>query len=77
MHHRKPLLVIFVLLVDRIPIIAPPKKRGPGRPKVTPDRLIVKALVIMVIRRLYSAYSLLAFLEQDTALMHELCCVDG
>ena len=37
-----------------------------------PDRMIVKALVIMVIRRLYSAYSLLAFLEQDTALIYEL-----
>ena len=75
MLHQKPLLVIFVLLVDRIPITAPPKKRGPGRPKVYPDRLIVKALVIMVIRRLYSAYSLLAFLEQDTALTHELRAV--
>jgi hypothetical protein len=39
---------------------------------VYPDRLIVKALVIMVVRRLYSAYSLLAFLEQDTALTQEL-----
>jgi hypothetical protein len=34
--------------------------------------LIVKALVIMVIRRLYTAYSLLAFLEQDTALTQAL-----
>ena len=75
MLHQKPLLVIFVLLVDRIPVTAPPKKRGPGRPKVYPDRLIVKALVIMVIRRLYSAYSLLAFLEQDTALTRELRAV--
>jgi hypothetical protein len=36
------------------------------------DRIIVKALVIMVIRRLYSAYSLLAFLEQETALTRQL-----
>jgi hypothetical protein len=72
MLHQKPLLVIFVMLVDRIPMSAPAKKRGPGRPKVYPDRLIVKALVIMVVRRLYSAYSLLAFLEQDTALTQEL-----
>jgi hypothetical protein len=34
--------------------------------------MIVKALVIMIIRRLYSAYSLLAFLEQETALTREL-----
>ena len=63
MVHQKPLLVTFVVLVDRIPMPAPPKKRGRGRPKVYPDRLIVKALIIMVVRRLYSAYSLLAFLE--------------
>jgi hypothetical protein len=61
-----------VTLVDRIPIPAPPKKRGRGRPKVYSDRLIVKALIIMVVRRLYSAYSLLTFLAQDTALTREL-----
>jgi len=36
------------------------------------DRLISKALVIMIIRRLYSAYGLLAFLDQDTDLTHAL-----
>ena len=72
MLHQKPLLVIFELLVDRIPMPTPPKKRKRGRPKVYPDGLIVKALVIMIIRRLYSAYSLLAFLEQDTVLTSEL-----
>jgi len=75
MLHQKPLLVTFVMLVDRIPMSAPPKKRGRGRPKVYPDRLIVKALIIMVVRRLYSAYSLLAFLGQDTALTRELCAL--
>jgi hypothetical protein len=68
MLQREPLLVTLVKLVDHIPMPAPPEKRGRGRPKVYADRLIVKALVIMVIRRLYTAYSLLAFLEQDTAL---------
>lgn len=72
MLHQKPLLVTFVMLVDRIPMTASPKKRGPGRPKVYPDRLIVKALIIMVLRRLYTAYSLLAFLDQDTPLTREL-----
>lgn len=69
---QKPLIVILILLVDRIPIPAPPNKCGPGRPKVYPDRLIIKALVIMIIRRLYTAYSLLAFLKQDTVLTQEL-----
>jgi hypothetical protein len=75
MLHQKPLLVTFVLLVDRIPMPMPPKKRSRGRPKVYPDRLIVKALIIMIVRRLYSAYSLLAFLEQDTVLTRELCAL--
>jgi hypothetical protein len=65
---RAPLLVTLVKLVDRIPMPELPPKRGRGRPKVYADRLIVKALVIMIIRRLYSAYSLLAFLDQDTDL---------
>ncbi len=59
---QEPLLVILVRLVDCIPWPEEPDgKRGRGRPKTYTDRLIVKDLVIMVIRRLYSAYSLLAF----------------
>jgi hypothetical protein len=69
---REPLLVMLVKLVDRIAMPEPPPKRGRGRPKVYADRLIVKALVVMVIRRLYSAYSLLAFLDQDTDLTRAL-----
>src|SRR5512139_1880166 len=65
---REPLLVTLVNLVDRIPMPEPPQKRGRGRPKVYAERLIVKALVIMVIRRLYTAYSWLAFLDQDSDL---------
>jgi hypothetical protein len=72
MLHREPLLVTLVKLVDRLPMPVPPKKRGRGRPKEYTDRLILKALVIMIIRRLYSAYSLLAFLEQDTTLTQAL-----
>lgn len=69
---QEALLVTLVKLVDCIPLPAPPPKRGRGRPTVYPDHLILKALVIMVIRRLYSAYSLLAFLEQETPLTQEL-----
>lgn len=69
---REPLLVTLVKLVDRIPVPPEPGKRGRGRPKEYPDRIIVKALVIMVIRRLYTAYSLLAFLEQGTDLTNQL-----
>lgn len=69
---RKPLLVMLVLLVDGIPMPTEPAKHGRGRPKTYSDRLIVKALLIMVIRRLYTAYSLLAFLAQETELTNQL-----
>lgn len=69
---REALLVTLVLLVDRIPMPPEPKKRRRGCPKTYSDRLMVKALVIMVIRRLYSPYSLLAFLEQETDLTQRL-----
>lgn len=72
MLQREPLLVTLVKLVDRIPDPPPPKHRKRGRPKTYPDKLIVKALIIMVIRRLYTAYSLLAFLKQETALTQQL-----
>jgi hypothetical protein len=69
---REPLLVTFIKLVDRIPAPPPLTKPKRGRPKTYPDKLIVKALIIMVIRRLYTAYSLLAFLEQDTVLTQQV-----
>lgn len=72
MLQREPLLVTFVKLVDCIPTGEAKRPRQRGRPKVYEDRLIVKALVIMIIRHLYSAYSLLAFLEQDTELTRQL-----
>jgi hypothetical protein len=72
MLHREPLLVTLVKLVDRIPMPEPPPKRERGRPKVYAERLMVKALVIMVIRCVYTAYSLLAFLDQDTDLTRSL-----
>lgn len=75
---QRSLLVSFVLLIDCIPLPPPPAKRKPGRPQDYSQKLILKALLIMIIRRLYSAYSLLAFLEQDDhvaqqlkALLHE------
>jgi hypothetical protein len=69
---KEPLLVIFLKLVERIPLPEAPAKRKRGHPDEYSDRLIIKALIIMVIRRLYTAYSLLAFLEQETELTHAL-----
>ncbi len=66
------ILVSLVVLVDRLPWPPEPPKRPRGHPKTSSDRLIVKALVIMIIRRLYTAYALLAFLDQDDPLPQQL-----
>jgi hypothetical protein len=68
----EPILVTLVRLVDWIPEPPTPVQRKRGRPKVDADGLIVKALIIRIIRRWYSATSLLAFLEQETALTRPL-----
>ena len=58
-------LVSLVVLIARLPWPPEPPKRPRGPPKTYSDRLMVKALVLMIIRRLYTAYALLAFLDQD------------
>lgn len=51
--------------MDRLPWPPEPAKRPRGRPPTYSDRLILKALVIMIIRRLSTAYALLTLLDQD------------
>jgi hypothetical protein len=72
LRHRS-LLVTLVQLVDRLPWPPEPATRPRGRPTTYSDRLMVKALVIMIIRRLYTAHALLAFLAQDDPLPQQLC----
>ena len=72
MLRQNSLLVSLVVLIDRLPWPAEPTSRPRGRPKTYSDRLVMKALVIMIIRRLYTAYALLAFLEQDDPLPRQL-----
>jgi hypothetical protein len=64
MLRHKSLRVSLILLVDRLPWPPEPAKRPRGRPTTYSDRLILKALVIMIIRRLSTAYALLTFLNQ-------------
>ena len=59
------LLVRLITLLDRVPLPPPPVRRAPGKPRFYSDHLILKALVVMIIRRLYTAWALLHFLEQD------------
>jgi Transposase DDE domain len=66
------ILVSLVKLVDQLPWPPAPDKRPRGCPRQYSDRLLLKALIIMIIRRLYSAYALLRFLEQDDAVVIKL-----
>jgi len=72
MIHQDSLLVTLVKLVDHIPMPSPPAKRDRGRPKFYPDRLFLKALVIMIVRHLHKVHELLSVLEQPTAEMQTL-----
>jgi len=69
---QESFLVTLVMMVDRIPTPPSPLKRGRGRPKVYPDRLFLKALVIMTVRHLHRPHELLSVLEQPTAEMQKL-----
>ena len=65
-------LVQLIRLVDRIPTPPPPPRRPRGRPVFYPERLFLKALVIMIVRRLHKVGELLAVLEEDTPQMREV-----
>jgi len=63
-------LLALVRLVDALPL--PPPLPGRGRPRVYSDRVFLKALVIMIVRRLPQVHLLLAVLDQPTAEMQQL-----
>ena len=49
------ILVSILWLVEQIPTPLPPGKRQRGRQALYSDPLFVKALLVMMIRRLYTA----------------------
>ena len=61
-------LVSVVKRMDRMPLPPPPPKRTRGRPVTSPDRLILKALVSLSIRRWYPAWAWWRGLEQTEPL---------
>lgn len=78
MIHEISILVTLVMLIDMIPMPAVLPKRG--RPNFYPDRLFLKAIVIMIVRGLHNVHTLLAVLEQPTPEMDRLralLMVDG
>ncbi len=64
-------LVTLVELVDRLPVPAA-LPVGRGRPRVYSDRLFLKALVIMIVKRLPTVPLLVAVLDQPTLEMQQL-----
>ena len=65
------LAVALVELIDRLPL-PPSPPRGRGRPRVYADRLFLKALVLMLVKRLSKVHLLLTVLDQPTAEMQQL-----
>ncbi len=60
------LLAQLVGLIDCVPTPPPPKRRPRGRPIVCSERLFLKALLIMIVRRLHKVGELLAVLKEPT-----------
>jgi hypothetical protein len=69
---QQTMLVTLVQLVDQLPVPPPAAKRGRGRPITYPDRLFLKAVVIMIVRHLHRVNELLCVLDQPTAEMQTL-----
>jgi len=72
MIEHETLLVTLVRLVEQIPMVAPPAKRKRGRPVTYPERLFLQALVIMIVRHLYTVHEFLSVLSEPTAEMQTL-----
>lgn len=66
------LLVSLVRLVDALPFPPSSSQRKRGRQPTYADRLLVKAVVIMIIRRVYTAWARLAFLQHADPVVAQL-----
>ena len=68
MVQQSSLLVALVDVIDLLPSPPVTRRDGPlgGRPPVYSDRLFLKALVIMLVRKVSTVSGLIAILEQPT-----------
>jgi Transposase DDE domain len=72
-HPPAPLLVQLLGMIDHLPPAPSAARRG--RPCVYAERLFLKAVVVMVVRRLPTVHALLAVLEQpDMATVRAALC---
>jgi hypothetical protein len=69
---QETVLVQLVSLIDRIPTPPPSARPCRGRPPVYSDGLFLKALVVMIVKRLHRVGELLAVLEEPTPEMRAL-----
>jgi hypothetical protein len=65
MSTQDTVLVQLIRLIERIPSPPPPSRRR-GRPIFYSEKLFLKALVVMIVRRLHRVGELLAVLEEPT-----------
>ena len=65
-------LVQLIRLVEHIPTPPPPPRRPRGRPVFYSERVFLKALVIMIVKRLHKVGELLAVLQEDTPQIREV-----
>ena len=73
-------LVRLIRLIEGIRSPPVPPRRHRGRPIVYSEKLFLKALVIMIVRRLHKVGELLAVLDEPTPQMRivrELLCEEG
>ena len=68
---QESMLVLLVKLIDLIPTppVGPAKR---GRPITYPEKLFLKALVIMIVKHLHKVYELLSVLNEPTFEMEQL-----
>jgi hypothetical protein len=74
---QESVLVQLIRLVERIPSPPPRRRRRRGRPIFYSEKLFLKALVIMIVRRLHKVGELLAVLDEPTSemkMVRELLC---
>ena len=69
---ERRILVSLLSLVEHLPSPPPPQRRRRGRQETYSDKLFIKALIVMIIRRLYTAYALLDFLAQPDLLAQQV-----